>query len=405
MVASKAVEWLRELVRIPSVNPGGARRLDPEIHGEKKLTDWLEAWANSQGIRFHRQPVVSGRDNLIMEVQGRGSNHRTQLWEVHQDTVDVTGMTVDPFGAQILEGRLYGRGACDVKGSMAAMLAALAEVQQYSGPFSDRIILACTVDEEHTFLGVQALRGNIPGSIQIGPAITCHPDFAIVAEPSSLAIIESHKGVIRWNIQVLGTACHSSTPDLGSNAIYAASEIAKVIERLHVELRAASSNPMEAGSICLTQIAGGTAPNIVPQDCVLLVDRRIGFSETPEMADQQLRKLLDSLAFPSGIQCRLSNPIIRCPALKPKGNNAARSNLAAAIHKKTGRCEFDSVAFGTDASTIAEHGIPSVVFGPGNIAQAHTRDEWIDLAEVETASQILFLLATQNPANGLETTA
>lgn len=405
MVASKAIEWLRELVQIPSVNPGGATRLVPEIQGEKRVTDWLESWARAQGIRSYRQPVASGRDNLVMEVQGRGENHRTQLWEVHQDTVDVAGMTVEPFGARILEGRLYGRGACDVKGSMAAMLGAMAEVHQHPGPCSDRIILACTVDEEHTFLGVQALRGNTPGSIRIGPETTCQPDFAIVAEPSGLNIIDAHKGVIRWNIQVQGTACHSSTPDLGSNAIYAAAEIAKAIERLHGSLRSSSGNPMGGGSICLTQIAGGSAPNIVPHECVLLVDRRIGFSETPEVADRQLRTLLDGLAFPPGIQCRLSDPIIRCPALNPEGNETACGRLASAIRQTTGRCEVRTVAFGTDASTIAEHGIPAVVFGPGDIAQAHTKDEWIDLTEVETASRILFLLATQTPSSGLETIA
>ena len=405
MLASQTTQWLRELVQIPSVNPGGASRLDPQIHGESRVTDWLESRARTRGIRSYRQPVASGRDNLIMEVQGRGENHRTQLWEVHQDTVDVAGMTVEPFGARIQDGRLYGRGACDVKGSMAAMLGALAEIHQYSGPVSDRIILACTVDEEHTFLGVQALRAHSPGRIWISTENTCRPDFAIVAEPSSLGIIEAHKGVIRWHIRVHGTACHSSTPDLGSNAIYAAAEIAKAIEKLQIRLRESSKDHLGGGSICLTQISGGSAPNIVPHECVLLIDRRIGFTETPEEAGQQLQAVLDGLGFPSGIQCQLSQPIIRCPALMSNGNGPAIRSLGTAIRKTTGQCEVRSVAFGTDASTIAEHGIPAVVFGPGDIAQAHTKDEWIDLRELETAARILFLLATKSSSSGLETEA
>lgn len=402
MKPSKTIEWLRELVQLPSVNPGGSTHFDPNIHSEKRVTDWLENWAKSNGIQYFRQPVAPDRDNLVMIVPGKGNAPGTQLWEVHQDTVDVPGMTVAPFGGDIRNGKLFGRGACDVKGSMAAMLGALERICKQSTGNSDRIILACTVDEEHTFLGVQALLGKKRGTVRTGANQECLPDFAIVAEPSNLGMISSHKGVIRWHIHVMGVACHSSTPEQGSNAVYAAAEIAKKIAYMQAEMRAGASDPMSMGSICLTQIIGGSAPNIVPQECTMLLDRRIGLEERPEDAEKQLLEAISSLSLDKDIRWNVSAPIIRCPALRPSGNELARAKLAPAIQKITGSCETQSVAFGTDASTLAEHGIPSVVFGPGDIRQAHTKDEWIDIGQVETATEILYQVATHGPANGLE---
>lgn len=401
MKPSKTIEWLRELVQLPSVNPGGSNYFDPSIHCEKRVTDWLENWAKGRGIHYFRQPVAPDRDNLIMIVEGKGNAPGTQLWEVHQDTVDVPAMTVAPFGGDIRDGKLFGRGACDVKGSMAAMLGALERIRKHPAGQSDRIILACTVDEEHTFLGVQALRGKARGMVRTGIDEDCLPDFAIVAEPSNLGMISSHKGVIRWHVHVKGVACHSSTPEQGSNAVYAAAEIAKTIAQMQAEMRTVASDPISGGSICLTQIIGGSAPNIVPPECTMLLDRRIGLKENPEDAEKELIRAISSLGLDKDIHWNVSTPIIRCPALKASGNEFARARLGPAIQKIMGACETQSVAFGTDASTLAEHGIPSVVFGPGNIQQAHTKDEWIDIEQVEMATEILFQVATHTPANGL----
>ena len=394
MKFTSAQRWLEELVRLPSINPGGAGKVDPQLHGEKRVTDWLENWAKSKKIQYFRQKVLSDRDNLVMVVGPDDPHAKAQLWEVHQDTVDIAGMTVPPFEARVQDGKLFGRGACDVKGSMASMLAALERLHYERPQKAWKIVLACTVDEEHTFQGVQALRGNERGFIRVNDSHQLKPEFAVVAEPSQLGLITAHKGVIRWYIRVEGSACHSSTPHLGSNAIYGAAKIASRIAGLHSEIQQKSPDAISAGSISLTQISGGSAPNIVPSECTLLLDRRIGFQECTEEAENQLKTILAQIDLGEGLRCELSTPIIRCPALQTQGNEAAENHVSKAVRQILGNCTSTAVAFGTDASTLAEHGIPSVVFGPGNIRQAHTRDEWINLSEVESAAEILFQLGS-----------
>lgn len=394
MALAETTLWLRELVSLPSINPGGATRLDPSIQGEARVTDWLENWAKNRQIPHYRQPVLPNRDNLIMDTGPiSGGSQEIQLWEVHQDTVDVAGMTVPPFGGEIRDGKLFGRGACDVKGPMTAMLSALEKIHRLKPPGASRVVLACTIDEEHTFQGVLALRGKNRGHVVAGPDREIRPSFAVVAEPSRLAMITAHKGVIRWNVTVTGSACHSSTPWLGNNAIYGAAIIANRIREMQMELEKKGREGLDFGSISLTQVQGGSAPNIVPQECVLFLDRRVGLLETPEGCQDQLVGILQALVLPDGLTWNLSAPVIRCPALGSLGNEGAPARLSQALEKVTGQALATTVSFGTDASTLAEHGIPSVVFGPGDIRQAHTKDEWIDLAEIEKAAEILFVLA------------
>src|SRR5262249_20883832 len=156
-----------------------------------------------------RQPVAPGRDNLVATYEPAMPAKQTVLFEAHQDTVPTDMMTVDPFGGVVREGRLFGRGACDVKAGIAVMLSAFARVVEEQPAGAVRVILAFTVDEEHTFLGVQQL---VKSGIKA--------DFAVVAEPTGLEIVTAHKGVARWQITTTGRACHSSRPQDGENAIY-----------------------------------------------------------------------------------------------------------------------------------------------------------------------------------------
>src|SRR5262249_51442194 len=198
-------QLLRDLVRLPSVNPMG-RDLPSEITGEHRVTEYLETFFRRLQVTVERQPVLPGRDNIIARLN-RGAK-QTCLWEVHQDTVPIDHMIIDPFAAIIDGNRMYGRGACDIKGGMAAMVTAFARLVREK-PKSANVILACVVDEESTFLGVQELmrRG-------------VRADMAIVAEPTCLNIVHAHKGVARWYVTTMGRACHSSNPDEGINAIY-----------------------------------------------------------------------------------------------------------------------------------------------------------------------------------------
>src|SRR5215218_8754462 len=163
---------LADLVSLPSINPMGLPAEGPQYF-EYRVTDYLEAFFRSLGVRHERQTIAPKRDNIVAYHEPEGAQG-TLVFEVHQDTVPVEGMTIDPFAARVEGGRLYGRGACDVKGGMASMLSAFARlVRERAGGF--RVVMACTVDEEFTFLGVQRLaRGPL------GPG----PVMAVVAEPT-----------------------------------------------------------------------------------------------------------------------------------------------------------------------------------------------------------------------------
>jgi acetylornithine deacetylase/succinyl-diaminopimelate desuccinylase-like protein len=203
---SAITSLLRDLVAIPSINPMGRTLAGPEIY-EQRVTDYLERFFRNLGVPFERQKVASQRENIVARSNLPGSR-RTILFEAHQDTVPVDNMTIDPFGARVEDGRLYGRGACDIKGGMTAMLTAFARLTREKPPGAANIIMACTVDEEHTFLGVQLLMKQ-----------GLQAEGAIVAEPTQLQIVNAHKGVTRWHLHTTGRSCHSSNPLEGVNAI------------------------------------------------------------------------------------------------------------------------------------------------------------------------------------------
>jgi acetylornithine deacetylase ArgE len=376
---------LRDLVALPSINPMGRPLTGPQIY-EHRVTDYLEQVFRDLGVRYVRTPIAPLRDNIIAfhePVDARS----TLLLEVHQDTVPVDNMTIDPFAATVSNGRLWGRGACDVKGGMASMLSAFSRLVKEKPAGSVRVVLACTVDEESTFLGVQQLvkedlRGNCAGPIR-----------AVIAEPTSLKIVHAHKGVVRWTLDTTGRSCHSSRPELGVNAIYHMAKLLPLVEQFATELRASKSDPMLGPpTLSVGRIDGGTSVNTVPDRCRVEIDRRVIPGENSLAAPNDLFAYLRGRVG-SDIEFTCSTPYQSCPALSPMGSEDLKRQLGSAIDAVVGRHEIHAVPYGTDASTIAEAGIPAVVFGPGDIAQAHTCDEWIDLVQLEQAAEILYRLA------------
>ena len=190
----------RDLVALPSINPMGRDLQGPEVF-EHRVTAYLESFFHDLGVPFERQAIAPLRENISARCEFSGAK-RTLLFEAHQDTVPTDNMIIDPFGARIENGRIYGRGACDIKGGMAAMLAAFARLVREKPAGAANVIMACTVDEEHTFLGVQRL-------VRDG----LRADGAIVAEPTNLRIVHTHKGAVRWHVTTPGRACHSSSPE------------------------------------------------------------------------------------------------------------------------------------------------------------------------------------------------
>lgn len=374
---------LADLIAIPSVNPMGRA---PSGSGflESGMTDYLERWFRALGVRHERQQVVPGRDNLLAWYDAPGGRH-TLLFDAHQDTVPVEGMTIAPFTPVVEGGRIYGRGSCDIKGGMAAMLTAFARLVRERPAGSASVVMACTVDEEFTHTGSSRL------------AVTAHgADLAIVAEPTSLQVVNCHKGAVRWKIRTRGVACHSSTPHRGVNAIY---HMARVVSTLaaHADELAADAPHAVLGppSLSVGRIEGGQSVNVVPDLCEIEIDRRVIPGETAADGINRVEMCLrEQLGGLEGIE--FLPPWVRMPALSAGVTGSSRwlEAVRGAVAGVTGRLpDVTGVPYGTDAGPLGETGLPCLVFGPGDIAQAHTRDEWLALDQLGLAAECYFQIA------------
>jgi len=374
---------LADLVAIPSVNPMG-RPLSGPGYLEAGVTAYLVRWFHDLGVEVERHAIAPGRENLLAWFRSPGAN-RTILFDAHQDTVPVDGMTIPPFTPVVEGGRMYGRGACDIKGGMAAMLAAFARLVREKPAGAASVVMACTVDEEYTHTGSSRL------------AVTPHgADLAIVAEPTLLNVVSCHKGAVRWKVRARGVACHSSTPGLGINAIYRMAGVVQTLAAHAAELAASTSDPvLGAPSLSVGRIEGGQSVNIVPDLCEIEIDRRIIPGEQPGDAIGRVEAALRE--SPNGLEgLEILPPWVKMPALSPERASEGgwvepvRDAVASAVGF---RPRVTGVPYGTDAGPLSAAGLPSLVFGPGDIAQAHTKDEWVALEQVRLAAEAYFEIA------------
>jgi acetylornithine deacetylase len=387
------VKTLGELIATPSVNPMGHKVSGPEFL-ETRITALLEEYFRALQLPVERQTVEPGRDNILTRLDGFPSLEQggdLLLWEVHQDTVPVTGMTIPPFTPEIRDGRMFGRGACDVKGGMAAMLNALARLAADApanrGARRPTLVLACTVSEEFGFTGVTALSRFWGQGSRLLPRV---PDLAIVAEPTELQVVVAHKGVVRWRCHTRGRAAHSSQPDSGDNAIYRMARVVAALENYAREVAPRLGNHPRCGPATLSvgTIHGGMSVNIVPDHCVIEIDRRLMPGEQVLDVYHSIIEHVTAAAGGQGIEH--DRPFSINPGLADRLNGALAERLLAAVRPSCPSAETVGVAYGTDAATISAAEIPAVVFGPGSINQAHTADEWIDLAQLQAASDTLY---------------
>jgi len=391
---------LAELVAIPSVNPLGHAAEGPEFF-ERRVTDYLERLFLHHGIVTHRQPIAPLRDNLIARVDGHPSPEsggQLLLLEAHQDTVPVDGMTIEPFTPAIRDGRLYGRGSCDVKGGLTAMLGALVRLaEDKSGVDRPTVILACTVNEEHGFTGASGLCRF--WSDLRSPLIPRRPQVAVVAEPTGLEIVVAHKGMVRWRCHTRGRAAHSSQPEQGDNAIYRMARVVAALERYARDVLPQQAAHALCGrpTLSVGTIAGGIGVNLVPPRATIEIDRRVLPGEDPLAAYRQaIDYITSALADPaSAAHVEHEPPYMQSQGLADGDNRRLAERLSAAVRAVTGTAATCGVPYGTDAAAIAGSGVPAVVFGPGSIQQAHTADEWLPLDELHAASEILYRFARQ----------
>ncbi len=370
------VEWLKQLVACPSVNPRGGP-IDAPPFGEARLNKMLADTLQHWGADIEFQEPLPGRTNLIARFAGRDTD-RSLMLECHSDTVSVEGMTIDPFIPRIRDGRLYGRGASDTKGAMAAMLAALAEILENGEKPPTTVYLVASCNEEQGATGSRALMES-----------GFRSDAAIVGEPTGLRIVDTHKGAVRFELDVIGRAAHSSDPSQGINAISQAAQIIRCIDGpLAAEIAHHGHPRLGPAVISVGVIRGGSQVNVIPDHCTLEIDRRLLPGETAETATAQLRQHLDEVAA--------GNPLLEYqltqtqyyPALESDPHSAFGEMVQKTVRTITGNAVFDAAPWGSDAGAFHAAGIPVFVFGPGSIRQAHSADEFIELNAVHTAAKV-----------------
>jgi acetylornithine deacetylase len=350
------------------------------------MTDWLERFFQSLGVDYERWDVAPGRPNIIARYDAPSSS-TTILLDAHQDTVPIDGMTVPPFEPIVADGRITGRGSVDIKGGMAAMLFAFRRLVRERPSTSANVVLSCTCDEEATVLGITDLVERwTSGRLKLLPG---KPDLAIVAEPTLLDVVVAHKGVMRLRMRTPGVACHSSDPSQGRNAIYRMARVVQILEEYAADLAEIGERHPLVGAPTLSvgRITGGTSVNIVPDSCAIEVDRRLIPGETWEAALAELKEFVMRRV---DFEVEFEPPWLTSQPLSDADNGPLAQSLLKHIEAVAGPRHAIGVPFGTHASRTCAAGVPSVVFGPGSIARAHTKDEYIEIDQLQRAAEILF---------------
>jgi acetylornithine deacetylase len=366
---SSAGDLLAALIRIPSVNPEGDPGTGPENTGEEKIATAVSRILEGIGAQVRFDEVEPGRPNVVGTFPG-GDGKPAVLLGPHLDTVGVGAMSIDPFGGERHGGKIYGRGACDTKGTMAAMLWALKEL----GP--ERI---SALDIGVSFAGFMGEETGQPGSRHFARKHAGKYAFALVGEPTRCQIVHKHKGTLWLEISAAGKSAHGSTPERGENAIVKMAELVTLLEeKFSRELSRDLYRDKTLGhpTINIGRIHGGTRTNIVPENCSISVDLRVTPALDPEKALTLVRDFMEQhgggkVTVQAGLSCQ--------PLDTPSENKFVQRLLALPCSP-----ELAGAPWFCDAAVLAGEGdIPSVAAGPGDIAQAHTADEWIEEEELE----------------------
>jgi len=364
------VALAQALVATPSVNPV----LAAEGSGEAEIAVLCAGWLRDWGLETDTHEVAPGRWNVIARLEGDGP---ALLLNGHLDTVGVEGMVIPPFEPRMSNGRLSGRGACDMKGGIAALLAATARIAG-GGP-RPGLIVALTADEEHASLGMSAVVRSDIGA-----------DMAVVCEPTGLAVMPAHKGFAWVRAVFRGRAAHGSRPELGVDAIRHAGLFLTALDEYAEDLRSRPSHlTLAHSSIHAGTIAGGTAASVYPDLCELILERRTLPGERPEQVIRELEAVLDGLeSREAQLDASLEMSLFR-PGTEVDVASPLVQGLLDAGREHALESGIEGMTAWVDAAFLNEAGIPAVCYGPGDLAQAHSADEWIDVAQIIACADVL----------------
>jgi acetylornithine deacetylase/succinyl-diaminopimelate desuccinylase family protein len=359
---------LKDLIATPSVNPAFL----PAGHrfsGEGNVGELLAAAALKIGLDVESQEVATGRRNVLIRLSPPGRPSRRIWLAPHADTVNGDELSFKP---RVSRGRVYGRGACDTKGSLACFFMALRDLAVARKRPNVEITLAVLADEECAQLGSRALAAS-----------GLKADLAIVGEPTLNKVVTAHKGNLWVQVETFGKAAHGSRPDLGVNAIRLMAQAVDILEgKYSAGLRSKKHPLLGHATINVGAIQGGSQPNIVPDHCKIQIDRRTLPGETDRAVLSEIRKALDSVK--PGVRVSM----LRAEECLPMETNP-KLELVALLLRAVGQSRPAGARYFCDASILSRAGIPSVVFGPGDIAQAHTSDEWISVDSLEECRRLL----------------
>lgn len=372
----EAVAILEDLIRIPSVNPW----FEANETGEQGVAEYIERRLRGTGLKVWKQHVMDGRENVIVELR-TGHPQSTLLFESHMDTVPFGSMK-DPLVPLHREGRLYGRGSCDTKATLAGMLYAMEQLARNPEALASDVVLCASVDEEHAFRGLQAF-------MELDMPVA----GAVVGEPTEMGIVIAHKGCSRFTVRTRGKAAHSSVPQEGDSAVYQMMHVLRFIrEEIEPELASVRHPLCGHPTIVVGKISGGTQINIVPESCEIEIDRRVipgeESDEVLQQFEQRLRKYVRDKKVTLEIREALLDWPLNTPADSPIIPYAQGAARALGLNPQP-----VGVPYGSDASKLQRRGIPTIVFGPGSIAQAHSIEEWVPVREVELAAEYYLQLA------------
>ncbi len=363
---------LRDLIALPSVNPALLPPGDVRA-GEERVANYLASVAARGGLEVERNRVLPQRHNLLARLSPRHPRHRVVL-APHMDTVGNASMSAELFVPRKSGDRLFGRGACDTKGSVAAMLTAVLNVARGSQrPRETEIVFAALVDEEVNQTGSRSL-------VQEG----FRADLAIVGEPTRLKVVTAHKGDLWLTLRTKGKAAHGARPELGRNAVHAMAKVVEVLETNYAkQLGRRHHALLGSPTVNVGSMHGGTQPNIVPDSCDITVDRRTIPGETDAKVIREIRALLKS----HGLNAQVFDDKALAPCWPMETD--PELPLIQSLLRVVKQGAPVGVHYFSDAAVFAYGGTPAVLFGPGDIAQAHTADEWISLRSLERATRLL----------------
>ncbi len=367
------VQTLADLVRINSINPS----LSADGKGEAEIGAYVADALETLGLAVTVYEIEAGRVNTVGILKGTG-NGRSLLLNAHLDTVGIEGMTGDPFGAEIRDGRLYGRGAQDMKGSLAAMLGATKALVDGGVTLAGDLLLTAVADEEYTSIGTEDLVKRVTA------------DAAIVTEPSDLTLCRAHRGFIWYDVETFGRAAHGSRYQEGIDANMRMGRFLAQLDKLEQELRHRPAHPLTGPpSLHAARIQGGREISIYADHCLLQIERRVAPGETEAQATAELQAIIDQLAADDPTFKATVKPTFERAPLEIGADARIVQTLEQAMVKQLGHTPTHTgQTFWTDAALLAAAGIETVLVGPIGDG-LHSAEEWVDIQSVLDLTAIL----------------